>query len=586
MSSSSTLSDLLIRTTFAVLASDLAACGEGAMNSGPSAVTEAEAPVGGAAASPGGSDTAPGSMLPSPARPRPRPAGDFEASEPVLPRLTATQYRNTLVGLFGEGLPRTPVEPDTNPYLFYSIGASTTEVSERGVEQYAEAADLVVTAVFDDAERRAELLPCALGATDETCLEVFIRTVGRRLFRRPLEEDEVEGWVTLANETAEGDLDRGAEGVLTALLQSPQFLYRVELGEPDPAKPGGPHRLTSFEMAGRVAFLLTNAGPDDALLDAASRLELLDEETLIAQTQRLLGSPQARVAVQDFFAQVLDLSRLSQVDLDPERYPGFGPDLVRAMETEVRLLVDELVFRKGGDVRDLFSQPRGYVNDALAALYGVEAPEATATAFVPVDFPVGVPRAGLLTLGAFLTMNAHRTETSPTLRGKYVRERVLCLDVPPPPDDVDLDLTPRENDPPTLRERLEQHRVNPVCAGCHAYIDPPGFLFEHYDSMGRYRDAVDGYPINAKGDLDGQPLNNALDLAKVLSRDERVGTCLTRQLYRYALGRLDVRGDAPALYDLHEAFAAGGFEFRALLTALVVSPAFRTVAAAEIEGSP
>ena len=140
------------------------------------------------------------------------------------------------------------------------------------------------------------------------------------------------------------------------------------------------------------------------------------------------------------------------------------------METEVRLLVDDLVFRSKGDIRDLFTEPRGYVNRALAELYGVEAPGASEIAFVPVDFPSESSRAGILTLGAFLTMNAHPTETSPTLRGKYIRERVLCQAVPAPPDDIDLNLENEAGEEPaTLRERLEEHRNNPSCYGCHAY---------------------------------------------------------------------------------------------------------------------
>lgn len=506
--------------------------------------------------------------------------------EAVFPRLTADEYRNTLVDVFGDGLPRTPVEPDTNPYLFYSIGAATTEVSERGVEQYGEAAFLVAQAVFADPARRDRVLRCAPTAPDDACIDAFVRGLGRRLFRRPLDEEEVAQWVAVARDTAEGDPARGAETVVAGLLQSPNFLYRVEVGEPLPGGDGTKLRYSSWEMASRLAFLLTRAGPDDALLDAAERGELLDDASLRTHADRLLAHPRVRDAVQDFFAQYLDLKRLEQVDLDPAAYPGFNRGLVRAMETEMRLLVDDLVFRRGGDIRELFSARRGYVNDELAILYGVEAPGATRGAFVPVEFPADRPRAGILTLGAFLTMNAHRTETSPTLRGKYIRERVLCEEVPPPPDDVDLDLERGADDPPTLRERLEQHRQNPMCRGCHSFIDPPGFLFEHYDSMGRYRDAVDGYAVNATGDLDGLPLNDALDLAAILRDDVRVAECVTRQLFRYATGRLDTRDDLPARKRLDAAFEASGYDFRTLLSALVLSEAFRTVAPAAPEGMP
>jgi hypothetical protein len=267
------------------------------------------------------------------------------------------------------------------------------------------------------------------------------------------------------------------------------------------------------------------------------------------------------------------------VERDPAQYPGFGPDLLRAMSTEVRLLVDDLVFRQRGDIRSLFSAPRGYVNRALADLYGVEAPGAGAHIFVPVEFGPETPRAGVLTLGAFLPMNAHASETSPTLRGKYVLERVLCRDIPAPPDDVDLDLQRDPGDPPTLRERLEQHRENPRCAGCHAFIDPPGFLFENYDSIGRYREEAEGFPINAAGELDGAPLDNAVDLAAVLREDGRVVRCVTRQLYRHATGRLETAGEAPALARVSAAAAANGYDFTEMVVALVTSDGFRLASA-------
>jgi hypothetical protein len=565
------------------------ACGEGALQSEPAVAegtpsasaggtqTPGTADPGGAQTphAPTGGDAAGGEPVP----PVPgRPPEPFAASPAVMPRLTATQYRNTLEDLFGPDLPRTPVEPDTNPYLFWSIGASTTSVSERGVEQYAEAAFLLAETIFADEARRARVLACAPTAADDACVDAFVRGLGRRLYRRPLAEDEVARWVAVSRDTAEGEPLRGLESVVAGLLQSPHFLYRGEVGEPVPGGDGTALRYTSQEMAARLAFFLTDAGPDDELLDAADRGELSIPDALEAQARRLLATPAARAALQGFFGQYLDLGRLAHVELDPALYPGFSRGLVRAMETEVRLLVDDLVFRRGGDVRRLFSARRGYVNSELAALYGVQAPGATPTAFVPVTFPAELPRAGVLTLGAFLTMNAHRIETSPTLRGKYIRERVLCQDVPPPPANVNLDLERQEGDPPTLRERLEQHRENPACAGCHAYIDPPGFLFENYDSMGRWRDAVDGYPVDATGDLDGEPLNDALDLAEALATHPQVGPCIARQLYRHANGRLDARGDRAALAEIGAAFKASGHDFQTLVVALVRSDGFRLVA--------
>jgi hypothetical protein len=252
------------------------------------------------------------------------------------------------------------------------------------------------------------------------------------------------------------------------------------------------------------------------------------------------------------------------------------------MRTELKLLVDDLVERRDADIRTIFSTRSTFVNDDLAALYGVEADGATAIAFVPVELPEDGPRAGMLTLAAFLTMNAHEASTSPTLRGKYVRERVLCQSVPPPPPDVATEIENDPTDPKTLRELLEQHRENPACAACHEFIDPPGFLFEHFDAMGGYRTLDNGYPIDASGDLDGIPLADARDLAGVLESDERVGRCIVQQLFRHAQGRLDADAEYAAIDQIHAQFAAAGFRFKALMVALVAHDSFRFVATPEV----
>ena len=505
----------------------------------------------------------------------PRP--DFEPGPAVMPRLTESQYRNTLEAIFGEDLPETPVEADTNPYLFYTIGAATTQLSDRGVEQYADAAMAVAEAVFKDRARREALVGCAPERAGDACVQGFLASLGRRLWRRPLTDVELERWVGVSRDTADGDPWQGLETAVAGLLQSPWFLYRIELGEEDPSEPGQ-RRYTSWEMAQRLAFLFWNTGPDEELLEAAARGELTDDATIFEQSMRLSNDPRARVALQDFFTQYLDLGRLEKVERDPARYPGYSPSLLAAMEAEVRLLVDDIVYRRDGDVRRLFSDRRAFVNSELAALYGLDAPGATPIAFVPVEFGAEVPRAGLLTLGAFLTMNAHPTETSPTLRGKYIRERLFCQEVPAPPDDIDLNLEAEPGEPATLRERLEQHRRDPACAGCHSFIDPPGMLFEHYDSIGRYRDEVDGHPVDSSGDLDGAALENAEGLGALLGEEAKLTRCMVRQLYRHANGRLEEYGERIALRDLEASFEASGYRFRDLMLALALSEGFRTVA--------
>ena len=292
---------------------------------------------------------------------------------------------------------------------------------------------------------------------------------------------------------------------------------------------------------------------------------------------RLLDDERARVAVQSFFAQYLDLGRLEGLERDPGRYPAFTETLAKSMRTEVELLVDDVVFRRDTDIRELFATRRTFVNTELANLYEVAAPAATPVLFVPVSLPQAGPRAGVLTTAAFLAMNAHQSETSPTLRGKYIRERVLCQTVQPPPDDVVTDLPTDDVEGGTLRQRLEQHRRDPACASCHAFIDPPGMLFEHFDSLGQYRTEEPGGPIDASGELDDIELYGAADLAALLREDERVPRCVVQQLYRHATGRLEASSEATVLAQMEARFAASAYRFKDLMVALATSEGFRRV---------
>jgi hypothetical protein len=505
-----------------------------------------------------------------------RPPPPFSPGPSVLPRLTAVQYENVVRDLFGAPVPEVVLEADQNPHLFYNIGASTTTLSGHGTSNYVDAADAITLSLFDGGPRQSALLGCVPESASDACIRGFVAATGRRVFRRPLTSEERARWESVAEQTADGDPIRGARLALFGMLQSPHFLYRTGAGEPDPENPSR-RRYTSIEMATRLSFLFWNTTPDEALLAAAERGELVDDADLFEHAMRLAEDPKARGAVQDFFSQYLDLGRLAGVERDPASYPEWSQTMAKSMETELRLLVDDLVFRRDGDMRELFSTRRTFVNTELAVLYGVDAPGASPIAFVPVELPQSGPRAGILSLGAFLTMNAHDSETSPTLRGKYVRERVLCEVVPAPPDDVNLDLTPDGGDARTLRERLEEHRANPECASCHSFIDPPGFLFERFDSIGRFRTEVEGEPLDTTGELDGVPLADARGLADALADDARVPSCVVRQLYRHASGRLELASEEAALVALDEAFADSGYRFRDLMVALAMSEGFRTV---------
>lgn len=515
--------------------------------------------------------------------PVPHPSEPDESADAVVGfapgafgRLTSMQYQSALDELLGD-TPAAELQEDTRPYLFATIGAATDALSEQGVQQIEEAALAAAHQVFTDPDRRTALTGCTPTAPGDACVQDFLASWGRRVYRRPLEADELTRWVGVSVELSEGDPWLGLELAAGGMLQSPWMLYRVERGTPHPSD-SSLLTLTDYEIATRMALLLWEGIPDDTLLDAAAAGTLRTAEGRRTEALRMLADPRADTAILTFFGQYLDLSRLDGATPDPTLFPNFTDSLRTAMKHEVLLLVDDIVNRRRSDARALFSARRAYVNDELAAHYGLPTDGLSRLAYMPVDLPPDGERAGILGLGAFLTMNAHATSTSPTLRGKYLMERVLCIEVPPPPDDVDLNLEEGSTDGNTLRERLEQHRTDPACSACHALMDPPGFLFEHFDPTGAWRDTEDGYEIDTTGELTGVALDGAGSLGDLLADHERVGPCMVRQVFRHAHARLDTEDDEVTLDQLSTSFADSGYRFRDLLVELVAHESFAVVA--------
>lgn len=501
----------------------------------------------------------------------------FAPAGTVLASLTTTQYRNATSDLLGAGLPEVALEPDTNPYLFTAIGAARSTAAERTVRAWEAASQRLTEATFAVPERRAALVGCTPTAADTPCVRDYFGRFLRRAWRRPATAEEVQRFVALTARLGARDVWTGLRYSTAAALQSPSFLYRVELGAPAAEAPGR-RRYTGYEMASRLAFTLWNTLPDEALLDAAARGALDRDDTLRTEARRLLRNPRARNAVRAFFVQYLGLGGLDGLARDPVLYPGVTPALTASMREEVERLVEDVVFTHDGDFRAVFSGTSTFLDERLGALYGLSLP-AGADGFARVELPAGSGRGSLLTTAALLAVTAHPNATSPTARGRYVRERLLCERVPDPPMNVPLNLDAGDSGAmPTLRERLERHRRDPNCAGCHLRTDPVGLGFEDFDAVGRRRTMEAGRPVDARGDLDGVAFVGARALGEILSRDPRVASCVVRQVYRYATARLETDGEARVLADLEQRFAARNYRFLELLVELVASEGFRTVA--------
>jgi len=499
--------------------------------------------------------------------------------EPVarLEKLTASQFANSLHDLLGKDAPLGPVEPDNVVDGFAAVGASTVSISPSGVGQYETAIGAATGYAFTNATSAAAVLACVPKSTADTaCMTQALGAFGRRAFRRPLTGDEANRFVTLAttigNKTGSTILV-GMRHAVWAILQSPSFLYRVELGVPSAAD-GGRLKYTSFEMASRLASALWNSVPDDTLLDAAASDALQAADGVAQQAQRMLSMPASKQAIVAFADDLYGVQHLQEATKDPSIFPKWTPSLPAAMQQELELRVVDVVLNQRADFLSLYDSRATFVNAALASYYGL--PAVSGTDFQPAQLPADSPRVGLLGAGAILAGYALPQRTSPTERGKFISEKLLCISIPPPPPGVPP-LPPMADANSTLRQRLEAHRAAPQCATCHGLMDPLGFGLESFDSAGLYRTTDNGQPIDASGSVGGIAFNGLAQMASALRQQPVAGPCVVSKIYENALGRTLGSADGAVLDALSSRFAASGHRVDQLLVDLVSSEAFRFV---------
>jgi hypothetical protein len=493
------------------------------------------------------------------------PRSKYTAPPPGLKRLTASQLENTLRDHFGASLVLPPpIEADVSRDDSLLIGTSQSGYSARGVEMSRSLAEDVAAQALSD----TGLIPCAPeGVRDDTCARSFVAAQGRLLWRRALEEDEIVRLVTLAGSAATltGDFRLGLRYALVALLMSPDFLFRTEFS------------ASSGDLASRLSFFLWNAAPDATLLDAAAAGELDSQEGLERHVTRMLAAPQARRGVRAFLDDWLQLSRLGEMVRDTNLFPSFSPDLAPSAREEVLRTGELLIFDKDADIREWLTTRETFVNRRLAALYGVPFPlkQAPQSEFALVTLPDNGPRAGLLGTAAVLAGNAHPTTTSPTVRGRYMSQVLLCTPISDPPAGVNTGIPEPAEGAVTLRERVLAHLNAEGCNTCHQKMDPQGLGFEAFDAIGRFRTEDGGKPVDASGEWNNQKFTTLRGLAEIVRNDERFPSCVTKRLFRYAHGRTQLDTDRPEMDRLTRRFAASGFKVLALMESIATSDSFR-----------
>jgi hypothetical protein len=503
-------------------------------------------------------------------------------------RLTADQYANIVAEVFGPSIAMSGrFEPDARVDGLLEVGAGRVSVSVDGMAEYDSMARAIASQVMNETNRKdlVHCTPAAPKAADNACATEFLSQTGRLLFRRNLTPSELKHYVDAAGVAAKtmGDFYSGLSLSLGAMLSSPQFLFRAEKIEPDPAKPGA-YRLDAYSKATRLSFFLWNSIPDDALLSAAESGEIHKADALAREVTRMLASPRLEAGVRAFFSDMFAFDAMGTLVKDSTLYPSFDNIVVQnAKEQTLRTVVDLLVHRRG-DYRDIYTTRQTFLTGQLASIYNIalvnDVANGAGDTWQRYEFPASDPRVGVLTHISFTALHSHPGRSSATLRGKAVREIVLCQKVPAPPGNVDFTLIQDIGNPKyrTARDRLNAHATDPVCAGCHKITDPMGLALENYDGDGAYRKTENGALIDARGELSGKKFEDSAGLGAAVRNDPATPSCLVDRVLAYGLGRTPVPTESSWKASLKEAFAKDGYVLPELMRKIVVSPEFFSAA--------
>jgi len=497
--------------------------------------------------------------------------------------MTGQQYANTIAQIFGTDISDSvapPLPPLTRTDGLLASGAAFVGVTSDQIQQIQQAAAAVAEKVVDETHRDF-LIPCepvSSTEADSACAAQFLRESGRLLYRRPLDETKVAELADVADAAADqtADFYAGLAIALEAMLIGPEVVFIVDVAEPDPQRPGQ-ERLDAYSLASRLSFFLWNAAPDDELLLAAESGELQTSKGLEHAVNRMLTSTRLEDGVRAFFDDMMGFDEFGSLAKDPIVYPMVtGATLADAREQTLRTVIDHVLTRNK-DYRDLFTTRDTFMSMNLAAVYGTP----TGNGWVAYEFPQDSARSGLLTQVSFLAAHSHAVRSSPTLRGKALRELFLCQKVPPPPPNVDFSLLEDAGDLKTARERLKIHSTNPSCAGCHLIMDPMGLALENFDGAGRYRATENGIELDVSGELDGALYDDVNGLAVALRNHPKLPYCLVNRMYAYGTGGpVSLRYDREILAHFLQRFAGHGYKVPDLLRDIALSQAFSRVRAA------
>ncbi len=498
----------------------------------------------------------------------------------VLRLLTRREFDATTEDLLGvrtqKSIDLIPIEARKEGY---DNNAGNNLITARHVDSILTVAEELADKAV--AQNRQRLLPCNPDQDAPRCAAEFVETLGTRAYRRPLSDSERAALIEIFD-SANGDFTEGMRRTIVGMILSPNFLYRSELGSP---VGGGNFQLDQFEVASALSYLFLGSMPDEELFRAASENRLQRSEDLVAQAKRLLEKPRSREQVGIFMGQWLGADPFQTGQKDPNIYPRYTTAVQQSSDQELVEFVNHVVFDSTGRVQELFSANYVLANQVMANYYGL--PGANGNDFQVISVPDGT-RGGILGLTSVLASYAHSDDSSPIKRGVFVRERLLCHDLPDPPPAIDN--TPPGLDPSlTTRERFAAHSESPFCQQCHSFIDDLGFGLERYNGAGEFRQNEFGMPIDDSGlikalvGFDPEQLRanfpstsfaGLRELSDLLSESPDVPDCLAKQYFRFAKGRIDTEADACTINFMQDRFVAQEYDIKSLLISIVESPTF------------
>jgi hypothetical protein len=501
----------------------------------------------------------------------------IQAGPSPMRLLTRIQYDNTVKTLLGVlGKPSSKFPPE-NKASGFNNNATVHQVNPLLVSRYVEAAEGLAQEAVDNGF--GVILPCDPTVSgEESCGTEFVRTFGKRAFRRSLDEVEFDAFWGLFQKTLqESDFKTAIQRVIEATLQSPQFLYRIEQNFGMDAEKARKVPVPQLAIATRLSYFLWNNMPDDVLIEAAEKNKLGTEAEVTAQVRRMLDDPQALETIQDFHKQWLKTDGLSVLVKDDPSFQGSATQLRNDLEKSLMMFIQDNMWGKDGSVTKLFTSNKFSVSPTMAKVYGI-AMEGNEWQTVTLESD---KYSGLLTHPAMMALLSEPAQSSPVRRGVFVRQQILCQALQPPPPN--LMVTPPDPDPSlTTRERFREHTANPACAQCHKLIDSIGFGFENFDELGRFRGTENGLKVDGSGSIWGaldttinKSFANASELSAMLSTSTQVYDCVARQWFRYSMGRVESRTDECSVQSAKQALVDSGGKLSELLVALAVSEAFR-----------